>query len=109
MRLVRSTNVCANDFRSCHAEGKRQPKKCDECRWHACSVWVEATPFEKLADLVKLPNLTEMKFIAHISVTATSGCIKPHEKDKQHISFWIVTSFRRKSLLQRLPQYDSAC
>jgi hypothetical protein len=56
LRLVRSKNITADDFRSGHAEGKKQPTKCDDCRWRACSVFAETTPTEKLADIAKYPT-----------------------------------------------------
>ena len=67
----------------------------------SCSVFVETTPTEKLADIAKLPNLAEMKFIAHYSITSSSGRIKPHERDDQHISFWMIDSLSARSLHYR--------
>jgi hypothetical protein len=102
LRLVRSQNVSSDDFLSCHAEKKIQPKKCDHCRWRACSVWVEATPIEKLSGLTKLPNLAHMKFVAHVAVDASAGRVKPHEKDKQHLSFWMADTFSPETAVKKV-------
>jgi hypothetical protein len=73
LRLV-STNPCtADDFRSGHAEGKNQPRKCDLCTWLSCSVWTADTPLEDLAGLAKLRTLSHMKFVARFKVTGLEG------------------------------------
>jgi hypothetical protein len=59
----------------------------------ACSVWLESTAPERLADLAKLPNLSDKKFVAHFAVDPRCGKIKPHKKDKEHLSFWMRESF----------------
>ena len=93
LRLVAAKPTTADDFRSGHAEGKKKPDKCDECTWRACSVWVETTKLEKIAGLTKLRTLSDKKFIAFIEVDDKCGKIKPHPKDKEHLSFWMRKSF----------------
>jgi hypothetical protein len=93
LRLVSANPATAADFQSGHVGGKTRPKKCDECRWRAGSVFLSTTLHDKLAGMVKLPNLSSMKFIAHVQVTKTCGRLKPHDKDKDHLSFWMYNSF----------------
>jgi hypothetical protein len=103
LRLVAQNPCTADDFRSGHAEGKKQPKKCDMCVWMAYSFWVETTPKEKLADLAKLPNLRDKKFIAVVKVNASCGMVKPHQ-DKEHLSFWMRDSFEpEKAVADAIP------
>lgn len=104
LRLVRADPCTLEDFRSGHAEGKRKPQKCDMCTWMACSVWVESSAFERLADLAKLPTLSDKKFIAYFSVDPSCGKIKPHKKEKQHLSFWMRESFEpHKAITKMVP------
>jgi hypothetical protein len=93
LRLVASQTPTAEHFRSCRAEGKPKPKKCDDCLWTACSVWRENTPREKLQDLAKLPNHSDKKFVATVKITKASGYTKPHTKDANHLSFWMYEEF----------------
>jgi hypothetical protein len=94
LRLVPNNPCNADDFRSGHAEGKKQPKRCpDLCTWMSCSVWVENTQHEDLAGLAKLKTLSHMKFIARFKVTGTEGKVRPHDKDSRHLSFWMRESF----------------
>ena len=92
LRLVVGNPCTLDDFRSGHAEGRRKPKSCDDCTWMA-SVWLDSTAPERLADLAKLPNLSDRKFVVHVAVDSTCGKVKPHKKDKEHLSFWMRESF----------------
>jgi hypothetical protein len=104
LRLVPANPVTAADFQSGHTCGKKRPKKCDECTWRACSVWLSTTLHEKLAGLTKLPNLSDMKFIAHVEITIPCGKIRPHNKDKDHLSFWMHNSFYpEKAVIKIMP------
>jgi hypothetical protein len=94
LRLVPANPATSAHFKSSRAEGNRkQPRGCDDCRWAACSVWVETTPRDKLSGLAKLANLSHMKFIATIKVDESSGYIKPHKKEPNHLSFWMFEAF----------------
>lgn len=94
LRLVANNPPKIDDFRSCRAEGKKKPQDCDDCTWCACSVWLSSTKKEVIAGLTKLRNHRDKKFIAHVSVNASSGRIKPHEKgDGSHLRFWMYESF----------------
>jgi hypothetical protein len=100
LRLTSANPATKDDFRSGHAEGKKRPKKrCDECTWRACSVWVESTSQDKLAGLAKLPTLSNKKFIVHFRVSSAAGMVKPHHKDKEHLSFWMHQSFEPEKLI----------
>ncbi len=101
LRLVTTNPPAAADFRSGHAEGKKKPKKCDDCRWMACSVWKVGTPRERLADLAKLPNLSDKKFVAFINVKASYGHMMPHDTDANHVSFWMYASFKPEGAVSK--------
>lgn len=104
LRLVATKPCTLDDFRSGQSEGRRKPKNCDDCTWLACSVWLDTTKLEKLSDLAKLPNLSDKKFIAQIKVDPACGKVKPHPKDKEHLSFWIRESFEpHKAVIKIIP------
>ena len=58
---------------------------------------MEDTPREKLSDLTKLPNLQEMKFIAFIKVDGSSGELKPHDNNSNHLSFWMYAGYKAEN------------
>jgi hypothetical protein len=93
LRLVTSNPPATDDFRSCQAEGKKKPHKCDDCTWCACSVWLSSTKREVITGLTKLANHRNKKFIAHVQINSASGKTKPHDGDGNHIRFWMYESF----------------
>jgi hypothetical protein len=102
LRLVVTDPPTASDFLSGHVEGKTQPKKCDDCRWRACSVWDAGTPYEVLSGLAKLPNLRDKKFIARVKVSKQCGRLKPFDSDPRHMSFWMRQSFLPEKAIDRV-------
>jgi hypothetical protein len=65
-------------------------------------VWQPNTPIEKIAGLTKLPNLSHLKYIAHVKLSSKAGVIKPHKKDKQHLRFWMCTTFDPVKAIDRI-------
>jgi hypothetical protein len=93
LRLVANSPPVQDDFRSGRAEGKKKPKRCDDCTWCACSVWLSSTKKEVIAGLTKLANHRNKKYIAHVQIDAKSGKTKPHDGDGNHVRFWMYETF----------------
>jgi len=93
LRLIEGKSAQAKDFRSGAEEGRKQPKKCDDCRWQACSVWEADTPLENIAGLTRLPKLQHLKYIAHVQLVPSAGQLKLHEDSEKHYSFWMCSTF----------------
>jgi hypothetical protein len=92
LRLVPEDGVTAHDFRSQAALGRVCPRKADPCRWCGCSVFRAETRPEIIRDLVKLPNLSMMKFVAHVMVDEGSGKGKAGPRP-DHITIWFYRAF----------------
>lgn len=103
LRLVPTGTATANDFRSGAATpNRKRPKGCDECQWHACSVYLSGKETkQRLKDLTGFPNLRHMKFIAHLEVGADSGMAKPWPNDPNHISLWMFATFAPNGAVQK--------
>jgi hypothetical protein len=65
-------------------------------------MWLETTPREKLADLAKLPNHSDKKYIAHVQVHEDAGRIKPHDTNGDHISFWMYEDFDVQAAVKKV-------
>lgn len=100
LRLIPEEAASPSDMQSGATSGRHKPRNCDDCTWCACSVWEEETKREKLADLAKLPNLSDMKYIARVRLKRESGVFKPHEKDPNHLKFWVARSFSMVSSVE---------
>jgi hypothetical protein len=101
VRLVSSGTPCANDFRSCHLEGKTPPRRHDPCVWRACSFFVETTPDYVLADIAKGKNHLDKKFKAYIRVNQGSGVIKLSSAGN-HVSFWMYDTFSPEDAIEKV-------
>jgi len=101
IRLVPTDTPAADDFRSCHLEGKIPGRKCDPCLWRAVSFFLEHTPPEDLADLAKLRNHTDKKFKAFVRVGPDSGRIKI-SPNGTHVSFWMYETFSPEIAVERI-------
>lgn len=102
LRLVPANPASEDDFRSHAAKGKGCPKKCDPCRWAACSVFAATTKKEKLAGLAKLPNLSHMRYVAYVEIDESAGKAKPWPDDQEHISFWAYASFDAPGAVKKM-------
>ena len=101
LRLVTSATPTADDFSVGSSEQRKKPQNCDLCRWLACSVWLAATPRNRLSALTRLPKLRDRKYIAFLKVGPDAGRQKPHDTDPNHISLWMYATFDPKLNIQK--------
>jgi hypothetical protein len=103
LRLTSSPQPSAEDFAVGSANGRRKkPDSCNPCTWLSCSVWRPMTPRETLLALTRLPKMSDKKFIAHVKVNSRCGIVKPHQKDDNHLSFWMFLAFSPEKAIVKI-------
>jgi hypothetical protein len=85
------------------SSGKKPPRGCPVCIWSACSVFKPPLKPEQIKDLLKYPNMQQMKFAAHVVVDEKSGLAKITQ-ETGHISLWLYKSF---SPLAKITKYET--
>lgn len=104
VRLVRTDPPTAEDFRSCHLEGKTPSRKDhDPCAWQGCSFFAEETPREKIDGIAKYKNHADKKFLAFIRIDEQSGVIKIGP-DGHHTTVWLYAAFVPENSAEKVVQ-----
>lgn len=108
IRLVPAQPAIAKYFDSKAKEadtnGKRPPGRCPPCIWAACSVFAPPLRPEQVTDLLKLPNMQQMRFAARFTVDEKSGLARV-TAETGHISLWMYRSFDPLTAIESYEQF----
>lgn len=104
MRLVPSDSVIDAHFDSYAAQKLECTIPDKECEWASCSMMLPSTEKHRITSLLKFKRLKEMKYLAYVDVSETSG--QAIISETKHVDFWFFRNTEPTSLVQKTVKVD---